>query len=179
MRIIRGKYRSKQINLPASFDARPTTDFAKEGLFNILENRYDFENMEILDLFAGSGNISYEFLSRDCKRVTAVEINSNSVNFINKTGEKLFPGQLTTIKEDVFKIIKKLNLSYDIIFADPPFNHEEVQKLPELIFANISLKQETLLIVEHASIIDFSQNPNFQEKRNYGKINFTFFQKKV
>jgi len=177
MRIIRGKFKGRQINPPKNFNARPTTDFAKEGLFNILENTYDFEGMQILDLFSGTGAISYEFLSRGAKSVVAVEISKRQSEFIQNTADSMFPGQMHAIAGDVFHFIKKRPLKYDIIFADPPYTLEGVADLPEIIFQNENLNSEFTLIIEHSDVIDFSKHLRFSQVRNYGKVHFSFFVK--
>ena len=177
MRIIRGKYRGKKINPPTNFKARPTTDFAKEGLFNILENTYEFEGLKILDLFSGTGSISFEFLSRGCEKVTAIEISKKHSEYIKKEGEKLFENQLTIISTDVFEFVKKASLNYDIIFADPPFDNENTEELPDIILGNETFRPESLLIIEHSATTDFSKHPNYKKTRKYGKVNFSFFDK--
>ena len=166
MRIIRGTHKGRRINPPKSFKARPTTDFAKEGLFNILGNRFDFEGFEVLELFAGSGSISYEFLSGGCAKAVAIEISKKHANFIQKTGDELFEGQLKVITGDAFNFIKKRPLNFDIIFADPPYELKEIDKLPELIFTNEKLKEDVTVIIEHSAETDYSAFKYF--KREYG-----------
>jgi len=177
MRIIRGKFRGRQITPPKQFNARPTTDFAKEALFNILENTYEFEELQILDLFSGTGGISYEFLSRGVKSVTAVEISKKQTEFIQTTAESMFPKQLHAVAADAFSFVKKRPLKYDIIFADPPYTLAGVSDLPELIFQNENLNSQLTLIIEHSEIIDFSKHLYFKQVRNYGKVHFSFFEK--
>ncbi len=175
MRIIRGNYRGKRINPPKNFKARPTTDFAKEGLFNILGNTVNFEEITVLDLFSGTGNISYEFLSRGCKNVTAVEIEQKHFNFIKKMGEELFSSHINVIKADALHFIKKRPLNFDLIFADPPYNLKEIDNIPGYIFGNETIKEETILIIEHSAETKFDKNQHFKQSRKYGNVNFSFF----
>ncbi|MEA2041247.1 MAG: RsmD family RNA methyltransferase [Bacteroidota bacterium] len=178
MRIVNGKYKAKKIPVPKNFKGRPTTSFAKEGLFQLLRNRYHFENLDVLDLFAGSGNISYEFISMAVKSVTAVERNSSYTRFINKQVEKFFPGQLNMITADAYTFLKKGGLQYDVIFADPPYDDEKLKDIPDLALNNESLKENAMVIVEHSDSNDFSDHLNLVESRRFGKVNFSFFQKK-
>ncbi len=177
MRIIRGQYRGKQITAPKSVDARPTTDFAKEGLFNILENRYNIETLDVLDLFAGTGNIGFEFLSRGAKSVVAVESLRSHATFIHKTGENLFGKKIRVITADAFKFVEKSPLNYDIIFADPPYDIEGSDKLPDIIFTSDLLKPDMLFVMEHSEKLSFKEHAYFEQERNYGKVHFTFFKK--
>lgn len=141
MRIISGSYRGKQIHPPSNFKARPTTDFAKEGLFNILNNNFDFEETDVLDLFAGTGSLTYEFASRGTRRITSIENNSLHFRFIRKNIEEMGFDDVHTINTDVFKFIKRPFESYDLIFADPPFDHPELKTLPERSSKQISLQR--------------------------------------
>ncbi len=163
---------------PSSFDVRPTTDFAKEGLFNVLDNFIEYEALDILDLFAGTGNISYEFLSRGAKNATAVEANKRHAHFIQKTGETLFAGKMRVIISDVFKFLEKSPLHYDFIFADPPYELENIVKIPDLVFASQNMKPGMLFVLEHSADYSFSDHPNFSQERKYGKVHFTFFNQK-
>lgn len=178
MRIIRGSQKGRPISIPKGFNSRPTTDFAKEALFNILENYYYFDKLSVLDLFSGTGNISLEFLSRGCKTVTSVEFSKKNCLHIEKQIEDFFPNNSNVITADVYKFCENSNLSYKIIFADPPFSDKNIEKLPELIFNNHSVLGDTIFIIEHSSKNDFSASPFFKEKRRYGNVNFTFFEKK-
>jgi 16S rRNA (guanine(966)-N(2))-methyltransferase RsmD len=178
MRIIRGSHKGRKIFPPKNFNSRPTTDFAKESLFNILENSYYFEELTVLDLFSGSGNISIEFLSRGCKSVTSVELNKKNCNHIEKQIEKLFPtSDSDVINSDVYEFCKHAGLNYKVIFADPPFSDKNIHLLAELIFNNKSIS-ETLFILEHSEKNNFKTSPYFKETRRYGNVNFTFFEKK-
>lgn len=179
MRIIRGKYKGKQLYPPHNNKVRPTTDFAKEGLFNILENSYYFDEISVLDLFSGTGNISFEFLSRACRHVTAVEISKKNFGYIKNFGENLFGKSLEVIHGDAFDFVKKYPLNFDIIFADPPFDLKNISEIPELIFGNKMIKKNVLLILEHSKKYNFSDNNFFKKSRKYGKINFSFFSNEI
>lgn len=178
MRIISGKYRAKDIPAPKNFKGRPTTNFAKEGLFQLLRNRYDLNTIDVLDLFAGSGNISYEFISAEVKSVTAVERNKGYTRFIEKQTERYFPGELDVINADAYRFVQKAGLNYDVIFADPPYDDDRLAELPNLVFGNENLKENALLIVEHSQVTDFSKHPYIEETRKFGKARFSFFKKK-
>jgi len=178
MRIIRGKYKGKRINPPKGFKSRPTTDYAKESIFNIIENTLNINELKVLDLFSGSGNISLEFLSRGCKELTAVEIKRNYSFHIKKLFEELFPENSEVITGDVFNYIKKNILHYDLIFADPPFEHNLILELPDLILNNKSLIESALIIIEHPANVDFKHHSAFKDTRRYGNVNFSFFRKR-
>jgi 16S rRNA (guanine(966)-N(2))-methyltransferase RsmD len=148
---------------------------AKESLFNILENHVDFEDITVLDLFAGTGNISYELVSRGCPRVTAVDENNNCIKFIRETAAKLNMEELLAIRSDVFRFIPMHKVKYDLIFADPPYDSQHYDLLVSLIFEHNLLKEDGMLVVEHNKFIDFKDHPRFVEQRRYGKVNFSFF----
>ncbi|MDR3132774.1 MAG: RsmD family RNA methyltransferase [Prevotellaceae bacterium] len=175
MRIIGGTLRGKTIVPPARFRARPTTDFAKESLFNILENRYDFSAARVLDLFAGTGGISYEFASRGCPHMEAVEMNTLHAAFIKKTAGAFKLPQIHVVKLNVFDFLEICTAGYDLIFADPPYNLEGIASLPGRIMEKNILREKGCLIVEHAAGYDFSAHPGFAERRSYGAVNFSFF----
>ncbi|MBQ5856919.1 MAG: 16S rRNA (guanine(966)-N(2))-methyltransferase RsmD [Bacteroidales bacterium] len=175
MRIIRGKYQRRQITAPNNLPVRPTTDMAKESLFNILENHVDFEDITVLDLFAGTGNISYELVSRGCPRVTAVDENNNCIKFIRDTAAKLNMEELLAIRSDVFRFIPMHKAKYDLIFADPPYDSQHYDLLVSLIFEHNLLKEGGMLVVEHNKFVNFNEHPRFVEQRRYGKVNFSFF----
>lgn len=177
MRIIRGKYKGKIISPPKGFNSRPTTDFAKESLFNILENKLDIPKLRVLDLFSGSGNISLEFLSRDCIDVVSIEINKKYSDHIKKQVSELFPLKGKVICTDAFRFCEKSNLDFDLIFADPPFDHKDLKTIPDLILNNESLNKDVLIILEHPGKINFCEHTNFIEERKYGNIVFSFFRK--
>uniref|UniRef100_UPI0032170F22 16S rRNA (guanine(966)-N(2))-methyltransferase RsmD n=1 Tax=uncultured Draconibacterium sp. TaxID=1573823 RepID=UPI0032170F22 len=177
MRIVGGKYKGRIFKPNKKFKARPTTDIAKEGLFNILENRFEFSNKNVLDLFSGTGSMGYEFLSRGCEKITQVENNFNHYKFILEVLETLKVENATVFKADVFKYVKKTPEKFNIIFADPPFDLPRFMEVPDAILDADILAPEGLLIVEHAKEVQFTEHPNFKEVRKYGKVNFTFFEK--
>ena len=176
MRIISGLYKSRKIIAPKNLPVRPTTDMAKESLFNIINNLYYFDDISVLDLFAGTGNISYEFASRGTEQITSIDQDFGCVKFINKTTE-MFEMPIQTIKSDVFKFLEKTSLQSNIIFADPPYNFtdEQFKKIPELIFKNNLLLDDGLLIVEHSKHTDLSKLENFSYSKSYGGNMFSFF----
>jgi len=159
------------------FKARPTTDIAKEGLFNILENRYDFSNKNVLDLFSGTGSMAYEFISRGCERATLVESNFMHYKFILEVLETLKIGNASVFKADVFKYLKKSGDSFNIIFADPPYDMKEFESVPDAVLETNLLAKEGVFILEHPKEFNFTAHPNFKELRHYGKVHFSFFEK--
>jgi len=177
MRIIAGEHKGRRFDPPSFFKARPTTDFAKESLFNLINNEIDLEGAKALDLFSGTGSISYEFMSRGCKYVCSVDLNSRYLEFIKKTSETINPDEkiIFTLKADVLKFLPKHDLDYDIIFADPPYELEGIAKIPDLIFNNQSLKKGALVIVEHSGTTNFATHPHFVKLKKYGSVNFSFF----
>lgn len=178
MRIISGKYKGRRISAPSNITARPTTDFAKEGLFNLLNNRIDFEGIDVLDLFAGTGGIGVEFVSRDCNSVISIEQNERHCAFIRKVCAELKIDNLSLMKTDVFKFINSCHTQFDMIFADPPYELEKLAEIPNLIFAQNMLKPDGLFVLEHSSKNCFELHPNFSDHRSYGSVNFTFFEMK-
>jgi len=179
MRIISGKYRGRRFDPGSKFTARPTTDQAKESLFNILNNIIDFEEVKVLDLFSGTGSISYEFASRGCKSIDSVEMNQNHYNFIRSVIDTLKIDTISTIKADAFKFIEKNKKQYDLIFADPPFDLPNYDTLIEKILEGNLLTQDGLLIIEHSDKTNLDKFAAFlQSKRVYGKVCFSFFCKK-
>lgn len=175
MRIISGKNRGRQIITPKNLPVRPTTDLGKESLFNILNNYFHFDRVTVLDLFAGTGNITYEFASREAINVLAVENHYACVDFIRKTLNKLQYQNAVVIKEDVFQFINRCRQKYDIIFADPPYDLPDITKIIDTVFERKLLKPDGWLILEHAKTYNFTEHPWFYEHRKYGKLNFTFF----
>lgn len=175
MRIIRGKYGKRRFDVPKNITARPTTDFARENIFNVLDNLIDFEGLTALDLFAGTGAVSYELLSRGCSKVVAVEKASTQYNFIKKVKELLGDENLTIVRGDVFKYISSARESFDFIFADPPYNLPNFGEIPGLILDSALVKEDTLVVVEHSSAYNFSELPHFLEHRSYGSVNFSIF----
>lgn len=177
MRIIRGKYGRRRFDVPHGITARPTTDFAKENIFNVIENIEDIEGEDALDLFAGTGAISLEFLSRGARQVTAVETAATQANFIRSVKEKLQDNALRVVRGDAFKYLASARKPYDIVFADPPYDHPQFAEIPELILGSGAVKEGTLVIVEHNDKHDFSHLPGFEQHRSYGSVNFSIFRK--
>jgi len=176
MRIIGGIYKSRIFRPGKNFKARPTTDFARENLFNILDNRYNFENKRILDLFSGTGCISFEFASRGCMNITSVELDRFHHNFICSVIENLdIKNIVRAVNTDAFKFIGRSPGQYDIIFADPPYELKRLAEIPDLILNSKLLCNEGLLILEHGKTNDFSSHPFFSELRTYGSVHFSFF----
>ncbi len=175
MRIISGKYRGRRLSPPKNITARPTTDFAKESLFNLLNNRMDFEGIDVLDLFAGTGSIGLEFVSRGAREVTAVELAHVQQNFIISACKQLGVNNLTVIRGDVFRFINACRIKYDFIYADPPYSLERLPELPDLIFDHDMLKENGIFVLEHSKDNNFSDHPHFVEQRTYGSVNFSFF----
>ena len=175
MRIIAGRLRGRRLNPPANLPVRPTTDMARESLFNILNNYFFFDRVRVLDLFAGTGNISYELVSRGCPQVTAVDENNNCVRFIREIANKLEMNELAVIKSDVFRFLPMHKAKYDLIFADPPYDCKHYELLVNLVFENGLLKEDGIFVLEHDKTVDFSTHPNYYDHRKYGKVNFTFF----
>ncbi|AUC15383.1 16S rRNA (guanine(966)-N(2))-methyltransferase RsmD [Tenacibaculum sp. SZ-18] len=177
MRIISGKYKSKRISAPKNLPVRPTTDMAKESLFNILNNLYYFDSISVLDLFAGTGNISYEFASRGTKTIYAVDGHYGCVKFINQTAKEL-DLNITTFKSDVFKFLEKTTIKTDVIFADPPYDFEDSQflKIADIVFEKELLNEEGTLIVEHSKHTDISSHPKLSYQKRYGGSVFSFFE---
>ena len=184
MRIIRGKYKHRRIPTPTRFKARPTTDFAKEGLFNILENNYiDFEEDQptVLDLFAGTGSIGLEFASRGCRQVTSVEKDFHHWQYLRELKQALEASEWKPIHTDVFKFLKQTQEQYDIVFADPPYDLPNLADLPDWVLGSDNcqshLTSNGLFILEHGRNYDFSGHACYIDHRNYGSVNFTFFRR--
>ena len=176
MRIIRGKYGRRRFDVPTNITARPTTDFARENIFNVIENLIDLEGATALDLFAGTGAISLEFLSRECAHVTCVEKATTQYNFIRKVVSQLGADNITMNKGDVFRFLASVTEPFDIVFADPPYDMPGFAEVPMLILQSGAVKQGTIVIVEHNKSHDFSSLPGFLEHRAYGSVNFSIFQ---
>jgi 16S rRNA (guanine(966)-N(2))-methyltransferase RsmD len=176
MRIIRGNHRGKQIVTPNNLAVRPTTDFAKESLFNILGNYFHFDMISVLDLFAGTGNISYEFAAREAIKVIAVEMNVPCANFISKTAQLLSFDRLSVLKMDVFSYLDGGNAQqFNIIFADPPYDCDKYDTIVESVFERNLLLPNGFLIIEHDRNKCFQTHPKFYQQRIYGKVNFSIF----
>jgi 16S rRNA (guanine966-N2)-methyltransferase len=175
MRIVSGTHRGRSIHPPKNLPVRPTTDFAKESLFNILNNYIEFDELKVLDLFCGTGNISYEFLSRGCKEITAVDSSYACCEFVKKTIQALGFPKTKVIKADVFSFLKNSLETYDLVFADPPYDLEKLDQIVPLVIEKNMLNEGGWLIIEHGPRTDLSAQPNFKEKRVYGNVNFSFF----
>jgi 16S rRNA (guanine966-N2)-methyltransferase len=175
LRIISGEHKGRRIPVPGNFKARPTTDFAKEALFNIIANYFDFEKIQVLDLFSGTGSIGYEFASRGAEIVDMVEINKRHSDFIRQTVQQLRLKQIRVYTNDVFKAIRHIIKKYDIIFADPPYDLGKIPEIPGLIFDNNILLKDGWFILEHGKNFDFSENVHFKELRKYGSVHFSIF----
>lgn len=176
MRIIKGKYKGRNIFAPKNLPVRPTTDFAKEGLFNVINNRIDITQCSVLDLFCGTGNITYEFASRDASNIVSIDRNFNCYNFVKKTIHELQLNQVVALKYDVFKYLDKCAEKFDIIFADPPYELKNMDEIYSKVIEKNLLKEGGILIIEHGKENDFSKMEHFLEHRKYGNVNFTFFQ---
>ena len=175
MRIISGKYGRRRFDVPTNIKARPTTDFARENIFNVLENYISFEGLTALDLFAGTGAVSFELLSRDCRKVICVEAHSIQYNFIRKVMQQLGDKNLVPVKGDVFKFIPSCREQFDFIFADPPYDLQELETIPSLVFKAGLLKPDGIFVLEHSRNNDFSSLAQFDQQRVYGSVNFSLF----
>jgi 16S rRNA (guanine(966)-N(2))-methyltransferase RsmD len=176
VRIISGLLKARRFSIPKSFPSRPTTDFAKEGLFNVLDHQMAMYDLEILDLCAGTGNISFEFLSREAGVVTAVDVNSNCLKYIHKNAvEFKITDNLETIKSDILLYLKKTDRTFDLIFADPPYEYKFHKEIAEIIFERKLLKEDGLLIIEHGRHTKLTEEPHFELVRTYGNVYFSFF----
>lgn len=176
MRIIGGKYKSRRIQVPPNLKARPTTDFAREGLFNVLNNLLDWEETTALDLFSGTGSVAFELISRGCPYVVSVEQNQHHFNFICRAQEKLETKELFPVKADVFKYLQSLKHQFDFIFADPPYDLPDTGKIPEIIIHKQLVKEGGIFVMEHSKNLNFSHLPHFKEERKYGSVHFSFFE---
>lgn len=180
MRIISGKYGRRRFNVPSSFNARPTTDFAKENLFNVLANLIDLDGCDALDLFSGTGSIAFELLSRGCRKVTAVEKSNTHVSFIAKVAKELSTNDLSLICGDSFRFLNAAKPeAYDFVFADPPYALEDLEKVPSLVIGRDLLKPGGIFVMEHPKEVDFSSLPSFSQRRVYGSVNFSLFVKEA
>lgn len=176
MRIVGGDLKGRMIMPPAGYQARPTTDFAKEGLFNTLTNMLDFEEITVLDLFSGTGSISYEFASRGCKSIIAVEMNPANAGFIKKTAASLkLGGCIQVVHHNVFDFLGICTKKFDVIFADPPYAIEGLDTIPDKIFSRDILEEDGILILEHPATYNFGSHPKFVKERKYGNVHFSYF----
>ena len=181
MRVISGIYKRRRFDVPNSFKARPTTDFAKENLFNVLSNNnFDFQDaVTALDLFAGTGSISIEIVSRGCDKVISVEKDPQHLSFISQVMREVKTDKCFPVRADAFKFIEKCSEQFDFIFADPPYALKDLQSIPGRIFENGLLKENGLLVLEHGKDQNFEDDPHFIERRIYGSVNFSFFRATV
>lgn len=175
MRIVSGTHKSRQIHAPKNLPVRPTTDLAKEALFNILVNHFDLSEVSVLDLFAGTGNISYEFASRGAIGVTSIDTELRCVDFIRQTARNLAFDALLSFRSDAFRYLRHCENTYDIIFCDPPYDLEGIEVIPQIVFERKLLKNDGWLVLEHSREHDFSAMPGFVQRRKYGKVNFSIF----
>jgi len=176
VRIIRGKLKSRRFSVPKNFPSRPTTDYAKEGVFNLIENRYSLVDFDVLDLCAGTGNITFEFLSREAGKVTAVDKDFFCTKFIRQNAKELdVEEDLLVIKQDIIQFLLKTTNQYDIIFADPPYALKFHHEIVEIVFQRNLLKENGVLIVEHGRETKLEHYPSFENKRLYGNVHFSFF----
>ena len=176
MRIISGYHKGRTIRAPKNLPVRPTTDMAKEGLFNILNNVVDFDELNVLDLFCGTGNISFEFVSRGAKSVTCVDASSKCAAFVKSTFDELKFDSGTIIKADALRFVESAQKQWNLIFCDPPYSYEQYPQLVTTILENGLLTQDGILIVEHPAEVDFSSIPALTQTRKYGRVHFSFFE---
>ena len=179
MRIIAGTLKGRRLNPPANLPVRPTTDMARESLFNILNNYVDYEECTVMDLFSGTGAVAVEFISRGVKSVTAIDINNACTEYIKSEAPRLDIRNLHVVRADVFDLLKRANRKFDIVFADPPYALGDLVMLPDLIFEHQVLTEDGIFILEHPREYSFEEHPHFWQHRNYGKVNFTFFAMKL
>lgn len=179
MRIIAGSLRGRRLNPPQNLPVRPTTDMARESLFNILNNYVDYEDCAVMDLFAGTGAVSLEFVSRGAREVTSIDINAACTDFIKQSATQLGIRNLHVVRADVFDLLKRANRKFDIVFADPPYAIEGLDSLPDLVFERNVLTDDGIFVLEHPREYSFEEHPHFWQHRAYGKVNFTFFANKL
>ncbi len=178
MRIISGQFKGRRIQAPQNLPVRPTTDFAREALFNILSHLVDFESIKVVDLFSGTGAISLELASRGTSQIIAVDAHFGCVQFLKKMAEELDIKGITAIKRDVFSFLKSdLAKDVDLVFADPPYDLATLESIPDAVFATSMLKKDGFLILEHSQKNNFENHPFFVEHRKYGNVNFSIFKK--
>ena len=175
MRIITGQFKGRHFDIPRTFKARPTTDFAKENIFNVLNGYIDFDGITVLDLFSGTGSIRLELISRGCKEVVSVEKDRDHARFIAECMRKIKVESNILIRGDVFRFLKTCHQKFDLIFADPPYALPELGTIPDLIFEYNLLSTDGIFVFEHGKNNDFSNNPHFVEHRSYGSVNFSIF----
>ncbi|MDE6061755.1 MAG: RsmD family RNA methyltransferase [Duncaniella sp.] len=176
MRIIRGKYGRRRFNVPTNITARPTTDFARENIFNVIENLVDIEGLKCLDLFAGTGAVSFELLSRGATSVTSVEKSPTQARFIEKVKHELDDRNLHLLRTDALRFIRDSSSTFDFVFADPPYDLEGFADIPEMVLNSNLLHPGSIFIIEHSKKHDFSNLPHFAQHRAYGSVNFSIFE---
>ena len=176
MRIIGGALKGKTINPPAGYKARPTTDFAREGLFNVLGNEYEFEDLKVLDLFSGTGAVGFEFASRGASRVYCVEMSRENASFIKTEADRLCLHNITMVRDNVFDFIPVCHEKFDIVFADPPYALQGLETIPDRVFEKGILYPERYLILEHGDEHSFVDHPRFKKEKIYGRVHFSFFE---
>ena len=179
MRIISGQYRGRRLDPVKLEFTRPTTDFAREGLFNMLHSRIDFEGLEVLDLYTGSGAVAMEFISRGVEHAVVVDNNYQSVKFISEIKEKWSVQNIEVIKNEALKYLDRCSVAYDIIFADPPYGSDEYEELLKIVFDKGLLKEDGYLILEHDKKREFSSHGNFDFQRAFGNVNFSIFSNSI
>ncbi|MBP9998435.1 MAG: RsmD family RNA methyltransferase [Bacteroidales bacterium] len=177
MRIIGGTHKGKAIYPPQGYKARPTTDFAREALFNILDNEYEFEDLKVLDLFGGTGAISYEFASRGVGHVWCVEMARENASFIKSEAARLGMKNITVVRDNVFDFLNICHEKFDIVFADPPYSLEGLDGIPDKVLGQDILQPGAYFILEHGDEYSFKDHPLFKKEKSYGRVHFTFFEK--
>lgn len=177
MRIISGKYKGRTIVPPKNLKARPTTDFAKESIFNVLGNLIDFEDIDVLDLFSGTGSIGYEFCSRGANSVVSVEINSVHYNYIKSVVSQLGFDNMYVVKANVFLYLKSCSKRFDLIFSDAPYDLRDSSAVIDLVFEHDLLRDDGILVFEHSKDVDFATHPKLLQSRSYGSVQFSLFKK--
>lgn len=175
MRIIGGRLKGKIIQVPSGYKARPTTDFARESLFNILDNEYEFDDLKVLDLFGGTGAVSFEFGSRGVGRVYCVEMSRDNASFIKIEAQRLGLDNVTMVRDNVFDFLDICREKFDMIFADPPYALDALHNIPDKVFARDILYPDSYFILEHGGEHSFSDHPHFCKEKVYGRVHFTFF----
>ncbi len=176
MRVITGKYKGRHFDIPRTFKARPTTDFAKENIFNVLMGYVDFDGATALDLFSGTGSITLELLSRGCRQVVSVEQDRDHHRFILQCLKSIGVGsEAIALRADAFRFIRQCHQQFDFIFADPPYALPQLATIPDLVLGGSLLAPGGVFVFEHGSANDFTEHPRFLEHRSYGSVNFTLF----
>ncbi len=176
MRIIGGRLKGRQITPPQGYKARPTTDFAREGLFNVLDNEYEFQDLKVLDLFGGTGAVSFEFASRGASRVWCVEMARENASFISKEAKRLGLDNVTAVRDNVFDFLEICREKFDIIFADPPYALEGLETIPDRVLSAGILHPGCYFILEHGDEHSFTAHPAFKKEKRYGRVHFSFFE---